>query len=76
MESLFTGVRGIRILRISYPRSCIAAPHALEFASQDTPHSPGPLGLVTPVDRYAGLWMRQSRKLMFVVLCVPYLVCV
>jgi hypothetical protein len=44
-------------------------PHTPESASPDTPHSPGPLGLVTPVDRYAGLWMRQMRKLMSAVVC-------
>jgi hypothetical protein len=52
------------------------APHTPKSPSPDTPHSPGPLGLVTPVDRYAGLWMHLRRKLMFVLLCAPYLVCV
>jgi len=29
----------------------------LESPSPGTPHSPGPLALVTPMDRYAQWWM-------------------
>src|SRR5215212_6406288 len=32
-------------------------PIPLESPSPGTPHSPGPLGFVTPIDRYARLWM-------------------
>ena len=36
------------------------APIPLESPTPDTPHSPVPLELVTPMDRYAGSWMRPS----------------
>src|SRR5215213_2434580 len=32
-------------------------PIPLQSPSPGTPHSPGPLGFVTPMDRYARLWM-------------------
>src|SRR5215208_2041611 len=51
-------------------------PVALKTPAPGTLHSPIPVPLVTPMDRYAGLWMRQRRKLKFVVLCAPYVVCV
>ena len=54
---LFTLVRGIRILRSSYPRSCIASPRTPENTRPGTLHSPVPIPLVTPMDRYARSWM-------------------
>jgi hypothetical protein len=35
------------------------APIPLESPTPDTPHGPAPLALVTPMDRYAGLWMME-----------------
>jgi hypothetical protein len=81
---LFTGVRGIEILRTSlfgdsanfafkefsevhirdpaYPH-----PNAPEISLSRAPLRPGPLELVTPMDRYTELWMLAYYKLMFVV---------
>jgi hypothetical protein len=45
----------------------IPAPIPLESPSPGTPHSPAPLELVTPMDRYARSWIPSDRKLRFVV---------
>jgi len=42
-------------------------PIPLESPSPDTPLSPTPLELVTPMDRYARLWMRSCHKHLFAV---------
>jgi hypothetical protein len=42
-----------------------ACPIPLESPPPDTPHSPAPVPLVTPMDRYARLWMLSYHKLMF-----------
>jgi hypothetical protein len=41
----------------------IPLPH--EITPPDIPHSPTPLELVTPMDRYAQWWMPSYWKLMF-----------
>src|SRR5215208_7371794 len=64
---LFTLVRGIGILGSSLAGSWIKPRNTPGSPSPDTPHSPGPLELVTPMDRYAGLWMYVCCKLMFAV---------
>src|SRR5215213_1971735 len=55
--ALFTKVRGIGILGSSYPECCISAPNAPEISLSRAPLRPGPLELVTPMDRYTELWM-------------------
>src|ERR671912_2292053 len=62
---LFTRERGIGILGSSYPRSCIPHPDTPRIAPPDAPHSPAPLELVTPMDRYARLRMGPFRKQMY-----------
>jgi len=48
------------------------APIPPESPTPDTPHSPGPVLLVTPMDRYAGLWMLSYHKHLFVIAMPVY----
>jgi hypothetical protein len=57
--ALFTGVRGIRILGSSLAGSWIRPRNTSRITSPDTPHSPAPAELVTPMDEYAELWIPQ-----------------
>src|SRR5215217_5498458 len=49
----------------------IPAPIPLESPSPGTPHSPAPLELVTPMDRYARSWIPSDHKQMFVDAIIP-----
>ena len=49
----------------------IPAPIPLESPSPGPPHSPTPLELVTPMDRYARSWIPSERKLRFAVAIIP-----
>jgi hypothetical protein len=75
-DALFSGVRGIGILGSSNAESWIKPRNTLGIISPGAPHCPAPLGPVTPMDRYARLWMLSDWKQMFVDLCThPQLCC-